>query len=280
MLSYRHGFHAGNFADVHKHAVLTMIIQALLGKDKAFCCLDTHSGSGMYALKSAYAQKACEYADGIARLWDARKIPAALKPYMNAVRAANAGNELRNYPGSPWLARHMLRPDDRLVLCELHPSDYPLLKQLFDGVPQTAVHHQDGYQWFKAFLPPKERRGLVLIDPAYEQRDEFRVAATALMQAWQRWDTGIYSLWYPMVGHKPLKPFYDQLRDSGMRKVLVSEFRVKEKTDDRSMYGSGMIVVNPPWKLEEQLREVMPWLWERLSREGQGGVRCEWLVPE
>lgn len=280
MLSYRHGFHAGNFADVHKHALLTLLLQALRAKDKPFCCLDTHAGAGMYALKAAYAQKTGEYADGIGRLWEAKKIPAALKPYLSAVRAANAGDELRHYPGSPWLMRHLMRPDDRLVLCELHPSDHPLLKELFDGVPHTAVHHQDGYQGLKAFLPPKERRGMVLIDPAYEQRDEFQRAAMALEQAWLRWDTGIFALWYPMVSHKPLKPFFDQIRDSGMRKVLVSELRVKESSDDRSMYGSGMIIVNPPWKLEEQLREIMPWLLARLACEHHGGFRIDWLAGE
>ncbi|MEW5757609.1 MAG: 23S rRNA (adenine(2030)-N(6))-methyltransferase RlmJ [Pseudomonadota bacterium] len=283
MLSYRHSFHAGNFADVHKHLALSLIIQALCRKDAPFFYLDTHSGAGLYDLRGDAAQKTGEYHDGIERLWRSASAPSLLRPYLDAVIMANAGDvsgALRYYPGSPWLARHWLRAQDRMVLCELHGSEYPLLKQLFQGDRQAAVHHQDGYQGLKAFLPPKERRGAVLIDPAYELKDEFARVAEALIQAHQRWESGIYAVWYPILGHKPITGFYERIRASGIRKVLRTEFNVEEPAATPGMTGSGLLIVNPPWQLDEQLREGLAWVWPQLARRGQGGVVVDWLVPE
>ncbi len=282
MLSYRHSFHAGNFADVHKHLVLSLLIQALCRKDTPFCYLDTHAGAGFYDLLGASAQKTGEYRDGIARLWRNESAPPVLRHYLDAVTAANAAassGEPHYYPGSPWLARRWLRPQDRMVLCELHGSEYPGLKQLFQSDAQVAVHHQDGYQGLKAFLPPKERRGLVLIDPAYELKDEFERAGEALIQAVGRWQGGVYALWYPIIAHKPVAGFYARLRASGVRKILVTELNVQEASG-AGMTGSGLLIVNPPWQLDQQLRELLPWVWRQLALQGQGGVTVDWLVPE
>lgn len=283
MLSYRHSFHAGNFADVHKHLALSLLLQALCRKDAPFCYLDTHAGAGFYDLRDDSAQKTGEYRNGIERLWRSESVPPVLRHYLESVTAANAEanpGELHYYPGSPWLARHWLRPQDRMVLCELHGSEYPRLKQLFHGDRQVAVHHQDGYQGLKAFLPPKERRGLVLIDPAYELKDEFERVAESLVQAHQRWESGIYALWYPLIAHKPVAGFYARLRASGVRKILLTEFQVQDETSTNAMTGSGLLIVNPPWRLDEQLRESLHWAWRQLARQGQGGVTVDWLVPE
>lgn len=283
MLSYRHAFHAGNFADVFKHALLCLMLESLKEKDKPFCYLETHAGAGRYDLNSAPSQKTRECEGGILRLWARREVPPVLAPYLSAVIASNgqsAPAPLHYYPGSPRIARHLLREQDRMVLCELHSSEHPVLKQEFAGDQQVSVHHQDGYAGLKAHLPPKERRGLVLIDPAFELKDEGARAVQGLALAHQRWATGIFALWYPVLDMAFRNRLLRQIEDLGIPKVLVAELSVDQVEGAGPMVGTGMVVINPPWHLEKQLREVLPWLHGVLSPQGRGRWDAFWLITE
>lgn len=279
MLSYRHGFHAGNFADVLKHTVLAWTLEALGTKDKGFLYLDTHAGCGRYDLRSREPARGGEHEDGIGRLWQRPDLPAPLQPYLRAVAALNRGPALRFYPGSPRIARHLLRPQDRMHLVERHPRELRLLAKEFAGDPQVRVEEGDGYQALKAQLPPRERRGLVLIDPAYERRDEVERVAGALAEAHRRWPTGLYCVWYPVQADGSGRRLARRIRDSGIRKVLRAELCVHPEDVALGLSGSGVLVVNPPWRLEAVLGEVLPWLWRTLRIDG-GGQRLDWLVPE
>lgn len=283
MLSYRHGFHAANFADVHKHLVLTLLLQALQRKDTPFCLIDTHAGAGLYDLLSREADKNREYATGIELLWKQQTVPDLAQPYMQILRAVNnadSDSALRYYPGSPLIAQFLLRPQDRLVLCELHTTEYPLLKNHFRTDRRVAVHHQDGYHALKALLPPAERRGLVLIDPAYELRDEFSRCLTALTTSHARWPTGMFACWYPIQADKRCRPLLRGLESSGIRKVFVAEFYRSQHGYGKSMIGTGMVILNPPWQLEQQIADLHAWLVPLLAPPGEGSARGEWLVPE
>lgn len=280
MLSYRHSFHAGNFADVVKHAVLMLAFQSLLKKDAPLCYLDTHAGSGRYDLQSAPARKTGEYKDGIARVWARSDVPELLTPYLDAIRALNPDNALRYYPGSPCLARGQLRPQDRLVLMELHTTEYPILKQEFARDRNVAVHHVDGFQAIKGFVPPKERRGLVLMDPSYEVKQDFDKVVTTLQGAYEHWPTGTYALWYPVLERALVNRLERRLVDSGMRKILLTELCVRPEVGAVGMNGCGMVIINPPWQLDEQINLILPWLQQVLTPNGLGAQRTTWLVGE
>jgi len=280
MLSYRHGFHAGNFADVFKHAILSLLAQSFLRKDKPFLYLDTHAGAGRYDLGSSMAKKNREFAGGISLLWGHEEIPQALRPYREAVGAVNTTPELKAYPGSPRIVRHFLRAKDRMVLCELHGREAEHLKEEFAGDRQAAVHPIDGYQALKSFLPPLERRGLILIDPAFELKDERARLLEALGEAHRRFPTGTYALWYPIQERPAVDWLHRQLIRSGIRNILKAELRIFDEDAPLRLNGTGMVIVNPPWQLDEQLKSLGPWLWKLLSPEGLGGFRLDWLVPE
>lgn len=280
MLSYRHGFHAGNFADVHKHAVLTLLLEALRRKDTAFFCLDTHAASGIYDLESEFARKNAEHRAGIARIVGRSDAPESARAYLEAVAGLNrerGTTDLRFYPGSPWLIRHFLRPRDRLALTELHPGELPVLRELFAGDRRVAVHRRDAYEGLKALLPPAERRGLVLIDPAYERRDEFTRVAEGLSQAWARWPSGVFALWYPIGLRREVAAFHARVRAGGVQKVLVTELLVAPDSVPRRLNGSGLLLVNPPWQIDERVAELGAWLAEALGDAARH--RLEWLVP-
>lgn len=280
MLSYRHAYHAGNHGDILKHSVLALLMQALARKDAPFCYVETHAGVGRYDLRAPEAQKTDEWRAGISRLWHEHKVPEQVAPYFDAVRALNPDGKLHYYPGSPRIARHFLREHDRMVLCELHSTDLPLLQQEFAGDRQVAVHHQDGYQGLKAFLPPKEKRGLVLMDPSYEVKAEFDQVTTALTQAHARWPTGMYALWYPILNRPSVERLQRRLRESGMRKLLLAELCVEADDGPAGMHGSGMLLVNPPWQLDAGLKALLPWLHRCLDGSGRGRWKVEWLVGE
>ncbi len=279
MLSYRHGFHAGNFADVFKHVLLVQLVRALQRKDKPFCLLDTHAGAGRYDLGSATARKNREFADGVGRLWSQSAPSSELDDYLERVRALNPGGELRWYPGSPRIARDLLRPDDRLVLTELHPSEFPLLKAEFGGDRQVAVHHADGYAALKAFLPPLERRGLVLMDPAYEFKGEFERLAESVRLIHRRWGTGIVAIWYPILDRQPSLRFQRILQESGVPAILCAELGLYPYEGPPGLHGCGMIIINPPWKLDDTLNRLLPELLRRLRVGEHGQTRLEWLTP-
>jgi 23S rRNA (adenine2030-N6)-methyltransferase len=279
-MNYRHLFHAGNFADVFKHVILTLLLKALRSKDKPFFYLDTHAGAGRYDLGSEAARKTGEFVQGIARLCAREPLPQALREYVTAVRALNRGDDLRFYPGSPRIGRHFLRPQDRMVLCERHPEEYGRLKVEFAGDKQVAVHLQDGYLGLKAFLPPPENRGLVLIDPPYESADEFAGAADALIASWARWRSGTYALWYPIKLRAPVESLHRAMRDSGISKILLAELAVYPEDSAFRLNGCGMLLINPPWRLDEELKILLPQLAGLLRQETDARIRLDWLVPE
>ncbi|SKA26123.1 DNA processing protein [Vibrio cincinnatiensis] len=279
MLSYRHSFHAGNHADVLKHIVQSLILNALQQKDKPFVYHDTHSGVGRYDLTHEWSEKTGEYKQGIARIWQQNVTPSAIDSYLAAIKALNNGNTLRYYPGSPRVARTHLRPQDRMVLTELHPSDYPLLEQEFQRDRQVAIYKEDGFARLKASLPPKERRGLVLIDPPYELAKEYRDVVQAIAQSYKRWSTGIYAIWYPVVNRCDIDDMLEGLANLGIRKILQIELGVAPDTNERGMTASGMIVINPPWKLESEMQEILPFLKQAIAPV-TGHFKVEWVVPE
>jgi 23S rRNA (adenine2030-N6)-methyltransferase len=274
-VNYRHAFHAGNIADVVKHAVLVQLIETLREKDTAFCYIDTHAGQGRYDLRSEAAEKTGEFRDGIAKLMTAP--PPALARYVGLVRAAQpAPDSLQIYLGSPALVQGLLRPQDRAVLVELHPEDVGVLRAQFRGDARVHVHHRDGYEALPAFVPPTERRGLVLIDPPYEARDELPALVAALQGAHKRWPTGQYAIWYPIKDTAPIARFHGALATAGLRKLMIVELVA---TPERALRGSGLVLVNPPWRIEDALTPLLDQIATALDRP-DAARRVEWLVPE
>ncbi len=279
MLSYRHSFHAGNHADVLKHIVQSLILNSLQQKEKPFVYHDTHSGVGRYDLTHEWSEKTGEYKQGIARVWQQDHIPAELDSYLDAIRQLNQGETLRYYPGSPRVACAHLREQDRMVLTELHPSDYPLLEQEFHRDRQVSIYKEDGFARLKASLPPQERRGLVLIDPPYELAKEYRDVVRAIAQSYKRWATGIYAIWYPVVNRCDIDDMLEGLQGLEIRKILQIELGVAPDTNERGMTASGMIVINPPWTLESQMQTILPFLKQAIA-PATGHYKVEWVVPE
>jgi 23S rRNA (adenine2030-N6)-methyltransferase len=280
MLAYRHLFHAGNFADVFKHSLLTQLVLALEKKDKPFFVLDTHAGTGLYDLTHAWAQKNAEYKDGIALLSGHKDVPNALVPYLEAVRAENGHGTLRFYPGSPRIVRRLLRPNDRMVLIELNRKDCEELEALFRGDRQVIVRLMDGYQALRAFLPPKERRGLVFIDSSFDRAQEFKRLSEGLAEAHRRFATGVYGLWYPLIEPTAMRAFERGVVATGIRKILQLELSVMPDDWSGNMRGCGLLVVNPPFGFEEVARPILDWLWPVLSRQRDGGHTVKWLAGE
>jgi 23S rRNA (adenine2030-N6)-methyltransferase len=279
-MNYRHIYHAGNFADVVKHAAVAMLVRHMAEKDKPFFVLDTHAGCGRYDLASAEAEKTGESAAGIGRLWAAPKVPEELEAYLSVVKALNGGESLRWYPGSPLLIRKLLRSCDRMAACELHPADAAKLKAEFRRDRQVAVYQLDGYLALKSLLPPAERRGLVLVDPPFEAEDEFDRLAKGLRQACRRWATGTYVLWYPVKDVAASKDFLETLRASGIRRVLGAELWVEKPGDKELLTGCGLVFVNPPWTLPDALAATLPFLARVLARRPGAGFKVSWLAPE
>lgn len=280
MLAYRHLFHAGNFADVFKHALLTQLVLAMEKKDKPFFCLDTHAGIGLYDLTHAWAQKNAEHKDGIALLWERNDAPQSFTPYLDAVRTENVHGRLRFYPGSPRIVRRLLRPGDRLVLTELNKKDCEELARLFARDRQVKVHLMDGYQGLKAFLPPAERRGLVFVDSSFDRAHEFKRLTQGFAEAHRKFATGVYALWYPLMEPTALRAFERGVAATGIRKILQIEIAVLPDDWGMSMRGCGLLVANPPFGFEQTARSMLEWLWPVLSREGDGGQRVRWLAGE
>ena len=279
MLSYRHGFHAGNFADVLKHSLLTLAINALKKKDKPFVYIDTHAGAGKYSFKSEFALKTGEYQQGIGRIWSAEQPPEEIKDYLAAVRAENTGKQLVRYPGSPQLVRRLMRAQDRMQLSELHGSDFESLYQLFAGDKQVIVAKEDGLERLSKKLPPIQKRGLVLIDPSYEVKSDYKNVVDALVSAHRHFATGVYALWYPVIDRSITVKLLQSVQATGISKQLMIEHSVAEDGSQRGMTGSGMLFINPPWPLQSQAETLLPWLNQMLT-DGQGAWKVEWLVSE
>ncbi|MGL4487122.1 MAG: 23S rRNA (adenine(2030)-N(6))-methyltransferase RlmJ [Yersinia sp. (in: enterobacteria)] len=280
MLSYRHSFHAGNHADVLKHTVQSLIIASLKEKEKPFLYLDTHAGAGRYQLSGEHAERTGEYLEGIGKLWQRDDLPDDLSPYMSVINYFNRSEKLRYYPGSPLIARHLLREYDKIHLTELHSSDYPLLRNEFAKDERAKVQRADGYQQVKSQLPPPSRRGFILIDPSYEMKTDYQEVVKGIQEGYKRFATGTYALWYPVVLRQQVKRLLRDLEASGIRRILQIELAVRPDSDQQGMTASGMIVINPPWKLEQQMNTLLPWLHKALVPSGQGHTLMKWVVPE
>ncbi|MGF9562378.1 23S rRNA (adenine(2030)-N(6))-methyltransferase RlmJ [Neorhizobium sp. BT27B] len=286
-MNYRHIYHAGNFADVLKHAVLAQLVIYMQKKDKAFRVLDTHAGIGLYDLSSEEAQKTGEWRDGIGKVMAAEfspQVAAVLKPYLDAVRELNPdfdkNGTLKLYPGSPKLSRMLFRPQDRLAAMELHPDDFNRLSRLFEGDFQTRVTELDGWLALGAHLPPKEKRGVVLVDPPFEIEGEYERLAKGLATAYRRFPGGTYCLWYPLKKGAPIKAFHEQLQALNIPKMLCAELTVISDREATGLNGSGVIVVNPPFTLKDELHLVLPALKEAMAKDRYASQRAFWLRGE
>lgn len=280
MLSYRHSFHAGNYADVLKHIVQLLILEALQQKEKGFLYLDTHAGAGLYSLQSFEAEKTAEFTEGIGYLWERDDLPEIVRHYLQQVKQVNPKDKLNFYPGSPLLAANLLRPQDRAILTELHPSDYPLLRKNMQKFSNIQVKRENGFQQLKSTLPPKERRGFVLIDPPYELKEDYQLVVDAIVEGYKRFATGTYAIWYPVVLRQQIKKMIHAFEATQIRKILQIELGIRPDSTQRGMTASGMIVINPPWKLESQMREILPYLSEVLAPAGTGHWSVNWVTPE
>ncbi len=270
MFSYRHGFHAGNHADVLKHVVLVQLLTHLAAKEKPFMVVDTHAGAGAYSLDpGTYAAKNAEFNGGIARLWVRTDLQGALKDYLAQVRAFNPGDDLRSYPGSPQLALQMTRARDPMRLFEAHPTEGKILGDYFRlATRRVIVRAEDGFDGLKSVLPPPSRRTLVLIDPSYEDKDDYARVIAAVRDALHRFPTGVYAIWYPQVRRHESRQLQGQLQRLAGGDWLHASLTVKAPpTDGLGLYGSGMFVFNPPWQLREALRDALPVLKTLLAQD-------------
>jgi 23S rRNA (adenine2030-N6)-methyltransferase len=277
-MNYRHAFHAGNFADVMKHAVLALVLTYLNRKDQAYRVIDTHAGLGLYDLAGDAAGRTGEWRDGIGALRKARLEPelaALLKPYLDVVEEVRSDLGDTIYPGSPEIARRLTRSQDRLVAVEKHPVDSERLAQALARDRRAKAITLDGWTALRAYVPPKEKRGLVLIDPPFEEPDEFRRLGEAAVAAWQKWRTGVYMLWYPIKGDRDGDTLDQTLAASGVVKRLRLELTLRPDDGDGRLRGSGLLLVNPPWTLQKDAATLLPGLLSILAKPGRGAAwRC------
>lgn len=279
MLSYRHAFHAGNFADVLKHLVLSEVLVYMGAKDKGYSYIDTHSGAGMYQLRDEKAKKTAEYLDGIAKIWQRDDLPEALLSYVDYIQQLNNNGHLLLYPGSPSIAEHFMRRQDAAFLYDLHPTDFNLLNDNFGKKRKFQLFKSDGYKAFKAHLPPATGRTVMLIDPPYEIKTDYKQAVNTIITAYQRFNAGTYLLWYPVVNRELVTNMERQFCDSNVRNVLQVELAMSPDSDEHGMTASGLFIVNPPWTLANKLKEALPYLVKQLSAE-LGSFTLEQLIKE
>ena len=280
MLSYRHAFHAGNFADVLKHSVLTLVLEYMTRKEKGFYYIDSHSGAGMYQLADEYAQKTGEYKDGIAKLIEQQDLPEALEPYIDLVKDLNREEaELSLYPGSPGIARQFTRRQDSAHLFELHPTDIEHLKEYSQRWNKSHVKQSDGYQGVLGLVPPPNRRSVVLIDPPYELKEDYLKAVRTIVNAYKKFATGTYILWYPVVKRELVEQMQSAFTKSDVRNVVQVEYCQKADTTEYGMTGTGLFIVNPPWQLSQQLEEILPYLKAKLG-ENETSYTLKQLIAE
>lgn len=271
-MNYHHIFHAGNFADVFKHLVLCLCLEKLQEKENPFLVIDTHSGIGKYDLTSELANKTAEYKDGIEKILQVQNPHPYFKNYLNIVKKFNqlSGGELKFYPGSPQIIKQFLRENDRAIFAELHNQDFQILKRNFAGNYKTTVLNQDGYLLLKSHLPHIIKRGLVLIDPPFEREngreDDFESIVKYLKDGYKRFATGIYLVWYPIIGEKSLSNFHQKIKDLNFPKTLISELII-DKNIKEGFKGSGMLIINAPYQLEEKLNIVLPLILKYLNKE-------------
>lgn len=277
MLSYRHAFHAGNHADVLKHAVVVQLLHYLGKKDKAYWYIDTHAGAGAYALREGYATKNAEFDTGIGKLWGRNDLPAVLADYVDEVAALNPDGELRFYPGSPYLAWRLMREQDRMRLFELHSTEIDVLRHRFhDAGRRVLIYAGDGFDGIKALLPPPPRRALVLIDPSFEDKRDYARTITCVEESLKRFANGTYAVWYPQVTRPESQRFPEQLKRLQNKNWLHLTLSVSNPPEDGfGLYGSGMFILNPPYTLEAAMKEALPWLAKTLGQDTGAQFRIE-----
>jgi 23S rRNA (adenine2030-N6)-methyltransferase len=280
MLSYQHAYHAGNYADVLKHIILVQVLKYLKTKDKPLCYIDTHAGSGDYPLTSGQAQKNQEYLGGVGSIWLRDDLPGCAEEYVKLIKELNPSGHLTHYPGSPLIASKLMATNDRLFLYELHTSESRLLHGIVIKDKRIKAFRADGLKDSLGLLPPKEHRGLILIDPSYEIKNEYQTVVDALKQMHKRFATGCYLLWYPVVARKRNQFMERALQASGIRNIQLFELGILPDSDEHGMTACGMIAVNPPWTLSADMKQVLPWLAEMLGQNGHGHYRIEQLVDE
>ncbi|MCX7097532.1 MAG: 23S rRNA (adenine(2030)-N(6))-methyltransferase RlmJ [Methylococcales bacterium] len=280
MLSYRHAFHASNFADVLKHLVLMQLLEYLCKKDKPWCGIDTHAGPGSYTLTEDYALKNREFDNGIAKLWQRNDLPDSVARYVALIKDFNGTADLNRYPGSPLIIKHYLRSADRLFLYELHPTEIGQLQATVGRDKRIKTFHADGLKGALGLLPPKEHRGVVLIDPSYEIKTDYTQVVDTLRQQHKRFATGTYALWYPVVERRRNQQLELAIKNSGLKNVQLFELGIKTDSEEHGMTASGLIVVNPPWTLAADMQQVLPYLADVLGIDGAGSFRIETLVAE
>lgn len=280
-MNYRHAFHAGNFADVMKHVVLVRALLYLQRKDAPLRVIDTHAGIGLYDLAADEAARTGEWIEGIGRLEEpfAPDVEALLAPYRRIVGDVRARHGANAYPGSPAIVREMLRRQDRGMFVELHPADHEVLAGRFNTVANLKVMHLDGWTALPALIPPKEKRGLVLVDPPYETPNELERLGEEILSALRKWPTGVYMGWYPIKARAAVEAVAARLNEASPRPGLRLELLVDDPRDETRLNGSGLFVVNPPWTLREEAEAILPALAERLSRQSYGAYRCEPFGP-
>lgn len=278
MLSYRHSFHAGNFADLLKHIVLVEILDHFIKKETPFDYIDTHAGAGFYNLRGPDSQKLREYAEGIGKL-DFNGLPE-LEKYFQVIRTFNKTDSLYLYPGSPSIAKCFLRNQDSGWLFELHPKDHDLLQKNFSKNKNIRVHNQDGFEGLKALVPPSSKRGLILIDPSYEIKTEYDLVIDRVIKAHKKFSHGVYAIWYPVVDRLTIKRMERKLFDSGIRNIQQFELGVSDDSTKSGMTSSGMIVINPPWKLFEKMSRILPNVAKEITQVSRPIFKCEIMVDE
>jgi 23S rRNA (adenine2030-N6)-methyltransferase len=280
MLSYRHAFHAGNFADVLKHSLLQHTLTYMTQKDKPLRIIDTHAGAGAYRLTSSQPIKNREFDNGIGKLWDRPDLPPLLKEYVTFVKRFNEGSSLQNYPGSPLFMQANLRPNDNLFLHELHSTDCRLLQDVIGNDKQVKVMDDDGLAGMQALLPPPDRRALIFMDPSYELKNEYHEVIKQLIQAHRRFATGTFVIWYPVVLRQRIDDMEKALQKSGIKNIQLFELGIAPDSPEYGMNSSGLFVVNPPWTLWAAMEQALPYLADKLGEDGGGFYRLEQLVAE
>jgi 23S rRNA (adenine2030-N6)-methyltransferase len=277
MLSYRHAFHAGNHADVLKHAVVVQLLRYLGQKDKAYWYIDTHAGAGVYSLKEGYATKTAEFETGIGKLWERKDLPPMFAEYIDEVAALNPDGDLRYYPGSPYLAWRLMREQDRMRLFELHTTEIDVLRHNFrDAGRRALLYAGDGFDGIKALLPPPPRRALVLVDPSYEDKRDYTRTLTCVEESLRRFANGTYAIWYPQVTRPESQRFPEQLKRLQDKSWLHVSLTIGNPPPDGfGLYGSGMFILNPPYTLAKTLKDAMPWLVDALRLDGAAQFKLE-----
>lgn len=281
-MNYRHGYHAGNFCDVFKHLILMRLVEHLKQKDKGFTVLDAHAGDGTYSLRGEFANKTQEAESGILRALEWNNPSPMFGEYLHLVRRLglpDAAGKLTSYPGSPRITRALLRAQDKLLLTDIHPEALQSLRRLFKDDKQVRIQPQEANLALKAHLPPESRRGLVLLDPPFEIADEFKQLVNGMKEAWKRFPTGVYAIWYPIKNAEPVRYFHRQLAASGIKPILTAELQIAP-LNNVQLNGTGMSIINPPWKLHEELQVLLPELLAALALQDSGETRLEWTVPE